>query len=70
MRQQEKDINALESNARDNPNAADMKDLIIQLKRRIESLIARTTNGIALITVSFSLLKNAKNFNFPWKNFS
>lgn len=67
MRQQEKDINALESNVRDNPNVADLKDVIIQLKRRIESLIARTANGIALITVSFTYL--FYKFAFLLKNF-
>lgn len=53
LRQQEKDINALESKVRANPNVADLKDIITQLKRRIESLIARTTKGIDSITVSF-----------------
>lgn len=56
LRQQERDINALESKVQENPNVADLKDLTIQLKRRIESLIVRTTNGIELITVSFNRL--------------
>lgn len=67
LKQQEKDINALESKVQDNPNVADLKDLLIQLRRRIESLIARTTNGIALITVSIRSI-NHKTINFfLWK---
>lgn len=62
MRQQEKDVNALESNVQGNPNVADLKDIIIQLKRRIESLITRTANGIALITVSLIWIFDSIHF--------
>lgn len=63
LRQQEKDVNALESNVRDDPNVDDLKALVIQLKRRIESLIGRTTNGIARITVSFIHLNSNLHFS-------
>lgn len=70
LKQQEKDINALESKVQDNPNVADLKDLLIQLRRRIESLIARTTNGIALITVSISQSQNNKLLSLETAIFS
>lgn len=55
LRQQEKEINALDSNIGDTSNVSDVKDLIIQLKRRILLLISRTTSGITFITVSFRI---------------
>lgn len=52
LKQQEKDINALQARAKTASNAFDVNEMIAQMKQKILDLIMRTSGGIAFITVS------------------
>lgn len=58
LKQQRSDLNELESKTRNDPNFADQEPLLKQLKQRVNNLIPRAEQGVALITVSFTIVNS------------
>lgn len=52
LKQHERDVNILETSITRSPSISDERETIMQLKRKLGNLIARSNSGITLITVS------------------
>lgn len=70
LQQQQNEIEDLERRRKENPQDAELEQLLLQLKEKVNMLIVRTNQGISLVKVNITyFIKLFFSINLKWTSY-